>query len=220
MNEAVSIYSIGTNAVDLPRLCPGIPPPMILLTDFGDLAVLLPLAATMLMWLIAQRRRRGLLGWALAVAFCIGVTAVLKIYFADCGASAELLSPSGHTSFSTLVYGGIALVVAAQSTGWQRFIVLAGATGLIGGIAISRILLGAHNLPEVALGMAVGSIAVAVFAWGYLSPRPAGLALRPLLATLVVLIILLHGQELQAEEMLHAISRYLHFGVSAGQACG
>ena len=179
------------------------------LTDFGDLAMLLPLAAVMLVWLIAQRQPRGLLGWAGAVALCCGVTAVLKIYFSGCAVSTELQSPSGHTSFSILVYGGIALVVAAHSTGWQRLMVLAGATGLVGGIAVSRILLGAHSPLEVVLGMAIGSTAVAVFAWAYLSRRPAGLALRPLLVTLILLAVLLHGQELHAEEMLNAIGRYL-----------
>jgi membrane-associated phospholipid phosphatase len=189
---------------------------MVLLTDFGDLAVLLPLAAVMLLWLLVQRQQSGLLGWAIAVALCGGVTAVLKIYFFVCALSPELQSPSGHTSFSMLIYGGIALVIAAQSTGWQRFMVLAGAAGLVGGIAISRILLGAHSLEEVLLGMAIGSIAIAVFARGYLGHRPGGLALRPLVMTLVLLSVLLHGQELHAEEMLHAIGRYLHLG---GMAC-
>jgi membrane-associated phospholipid phosphatase len=189
---------------------------MILLTDFGDLAVLLPLATVMLLWLLAQRQRRGLLGWAGAVAFCCGVTAVLKIYFSVCAVDPALQSPSGHTSFSMLVYGGIALVVAAESTGWQRLMALAGGIGLVAGIAVSRIVLGAHTPLEVILGMVIGAIAVAVFAWGYLSHRPAGLALRPLLVTLVVLAVLLHGQELHAEEMLHAIGRYLHLG---GMVC-
>jgi membrane-associated phospholipid phosphatase len=189
---------------------------MTVLTDLGDLAVLLPLAAVVLLWLLAQRQKRGSLGWALAVAFCTGVTAVLKIYFSDCALSPAPQGPSGHMSFSMLVYGGIALVLATQSTGWRRPIALAGATGLIGGIAISRIVLGAHNPLEIALGMVIGAIALAVFAWTYFSRRPTKLALRPLVVTLVVLAVLLNGQELHAEEMLHAISRYLHFD---GMAC-
>jgi membrane-associated phospholipid phosphatase len=189
---------------------------MILLTDFGDLAVLLPLAAVMLVWLLAQRQRRGLLGWTLAVGLCTGVTAVLKIYFSVCALSPELQSPSGHTSFSMLVYGGIALVIAAESSGWQRLVALTGGTGLIGGIAISRIVLGAHSPMEVALGMVIGAIAVAIFAWGYLSHKPAKRSLRPLIVTLVLLAVLLHGQELHAEEMLHAIGRYLQLG---GMVC-
>lgn len=189
---------------------------MILLTDFGDLAVLLPLAGVMLLWLLVQRQRKGLLAWAVAVGLCTGVTAVLKIYFSVCALSPALQSPSGHTSFSMLVYGGIALVIAAERTGWQRFVVLGGSIGLIGGIAGSRIILGAHSPLEVVLGIVIGSIAVAVFAWGYLSHKPTGRSIRPLMLALVLVIVLLHGHELHAEEMLHAIGRYLHVG---GMGC-
>jgi membrane-associated phospholipid phosphatase len=188
---------------------------MTVLTDLGDLAVLLPLAAVLLLWLLAQRQKRASLGWALAVVFCIGVTAVLKIYFSVCALSSAPQGPSGHTSFSMLVYGGIALVLAAQSTGWRRRLALAGAAGLISGIAISRIVLGAHSQLEIALGMAIGSIALAVFAWAYCSCGPAELAVRPLVVVLVLLAALLNGQELRAEEMLHAIGRCLHFDVRA-----
>jgi membrane-associated phospholipid phosphatase len=190
---------------------------MTLLTDFGDLAVLLPLATVMLLGLLAGRQREGLLGWVLAVALCCGVTAMMKIYFSGCALSPQLQSPSGHTSFSILVYGGIGLVVAAQSTGWHRLMVLAAAAGLIGGIAISRIALGAHTPLEVVLGMVIGSIAVAIFARGYLGRPPARLALRPLLVALVLVAVLFHGHQLHAEEMLQAIGRYLRFG---GMGCG
>jgi membrane-associated phospholipid phosphatase len=185
---------------------------MTVLTDFGDLAVLLPLAAVMLLWLLAQRQKRGFLGWTLAVAFCAGATAVLKIYLSVCSLSPALQGPSGHTSFSMLVYGGVALVIAAQSTGWQRLMALAAAGGLICGIAISRIVIGAHTPLEVALGVIIGSIAVAIFARSYFSHRPVDLALRPLVVVLVLLAILLNGQEVHAEELLHALGRYLHFG--------
>src|SRR5947209_6234 len=117
---------------------------MTVLTDLGDAAVLLPLATAVLLWLLAERQTKASLGWAVAVVFCVGVTALLKIYFAGCVLSSAPQGPSGHTSFSMLVYGGVALVSAAHSTGWRRRLALAGAIGLIGGIAISRIVLGAH----------------------------------------------------------------------------
>ena len=32
----------------------------------------------------------------------------------------DLVSPSGHTSLSTLIYGALALVIAAETRGWQH----------------------------------------------------------------------------------------------------
>jgi hypothetical protein len=49
------------------------------LTNFGDLAVLLPLAAAILIWLFAAGERRVALWWLLALALCLGVTGLLKV---------------------------------------------------------------------------------------------------------------------------------------------
>jgi hypothetical protein len=49
------------------------------LTDFGDLAVLLPLAAAILLWLFAVGERRVALWWLVALTLCIGVIAMLKV---------------------------------------------------------------------------------------------------------------------------------------------
>lgn len=86
---------------------------MSFLTNFGDLAVLLPLAIVILLWLVTLRPRRCAVWWAVAVGLCTGLTALLKIYFYVCPPSPELQSPSGHTSFSALVYGTLALVELA-----------------------------------------------------------------------------------------------------------
>ena len=48
------------------------------LTEFGDLAVLMPLATVMLLWLLFMRSPRGAAWWAIAVVFCTGLTAILK----------------------------------------------------------------------------------------------------------------------------------------------
>src|SRR5260370_14933499 len=86
---------------------------MIALTDFGDLAVLLPLAVVMLLWLLAMRSLSEAAWWPAAVALCTGGTALLKIYFFACPIDREVLSPSRHTSFSTFLSGALALLSAA-----------------------------------------------------------------------------------------------------------
>jgi hypothetical protein len=73
------------------------------LTELGDIAVLVPLAAVMLLWLLLMGSPRGAAWWAIAVALCASLTAILKVSFYGCPPIPDLHSPSGHTSFSTLV---------------------------------------------------------------------------------------------------------------------
>lgn len=188
------------------------------ITDLGDLAVLLPLAGVTLVWLMATRSMRGAAWWLAGLALCIGGTALLKIYFFACRPISDLASPSGHSSFSTLVYGALAVIVAAELTkGWQRTAAVAGSGGLIATIAVSRLVLGAHSLVEIMLGVGVGLASLALFTQGYLRHRPADASLTPLLVVTIVLVAVLHGRELRAEEFLHAISQYFRIG---SIACG
>ena len=185
---------------------------MVALTDFGDLAVVLPLSAAILFWLLAMRSASAAGWWLAAVALCAGGTALLKIYFVACPAGRELTSPSGHTSFSTLVFGALAVLVAVErGASWQRLTVLGMTSLFVAAIAVSRLVLRVHSALEIALGTIIGLAALAVFAQGYLRYRPVDVSLTPLLLAVVVLTTLLHGRELHAEQFLHAISRY--FGV-------
>jgi membrane-associated phospholipid phosphatase len=178
-------------------------------TDFGDAAVLLPLAGIIPLWLLAMRQSRAALWWGVAVALCAGGIAVLKIYFYACPPLAALHSPSGHTSLSTLVYGAIALIVAMEAARWQRVLIYGAGATVILAIAISRVLLGAHSPLEASFGLVVGLVTLAIFAQAYLAHRPAEISLRPLLVSAALLLVVLHGQELHAEELLHAIGIYL-----------
>ena len=67
--------------------------------------------------------------------------------------------PSGHTSLSTLVYGALALAAASGRPGLRRLLVIGAGLGLILAIAVSRLLLDAHSVPEVGLGLCVTSAA-------------------------------------------------------------
>ncbi len=130
------------------------------LTEFGDTAVLMPLAAAMLLWLLAMRSPRDAAWWAIAVALCVGTTVLLKVWFYGCPAAADLHNPSGHTSLSTLVYGAVALVTASQIQGMQRIIAVGGAAGFILVIAVSRLLLHKHSTAEIAVGLVIGIAAL------------------------------------------------------------
>jgi len=86
------------------------------LTDFGDVAVLIPVVGAMLIWLLLVFSRAAL-RWMLAVSVCVGFTALLKVAFYGCPPAGHIYSPSGHTSLSTLVYGALSLVTATAGPG-------------------------------------------------------------------------------------------------------
>ncbi len=187
---------------------------LIALTQFGDLAVLLPLTALILLWLLFMRRPQEAGWWAIAVVLCAGSTAVLKIFFYGCPPAPELHSPSGHTSLSTLVYGAITLVSATQNAGLRRLMTISVGAGFILAIATSRLLLDAHSAAEVEIGLLIGSAALALFGQGYLRRPAVQLWLTPLLTAGATVLLVLHGRELHAEEFLRGISGYLQIHCS------
>jgi membrane-associated phospholipid phosphatase len=178
-------------------------------TDFGDLAVLLPIAAIILLWLAAMRQFGAALRWSVAAVFCAGGIAILKIFFYACPPLAELRSPSGHAGFSTLVYGAVTLIMATEVKGWRRMLIYAAGAAFVSAIALSRVLLRAHSPLEAVFGLGIGFMALAIFAQAYLTRRPAEISLRPFAVSLALLLVLLHGQQLHAEELLQAIGIYL-----------
>ena len=74
-------------------------------------------------------------------------------------------------------------------------------------IAGSRLVLNAHSLPEVVLGFAIGALSLALYAAMYVRSPPA--SVWPVLIASGVLLALLNGQQLHAEELLHRITGYM-----------
>jgi membrane-associated phospholipid phosphatase len=185
-------------------------------TDFADSAVLLPVSILLFVWLWSRQSKVAALWWIAAIGLCVGTTIIFKIYFSVCPLGADLHSPSGHTGFGTLVYGGLATIVAAESQARQRLLVLAAGAALILAIGLSRIALNAHSVAEVAFGFVVGSAALALFAVSYLRHRSAPVTLSWLIVVALVLVSLFHGQQLNAEEFLHTLGVHLHHD---GMAC-
>jgi len=186
------------------------------ITNFGDLALLLPLVAVVTVWLGAIRQPRALLWWFVAVGLCMGSTAALKIYYFICPPLIDLHSPSGHTSLSTLVYGVLMLAVATVVTGWKRVAVVGSGVAFVAAIGVSRVLVHAHSMLEVVMGSIIGIVALAIFASQFWPRRPTEPRLRTMLIACFALMVMLNGQDLHAEDMLHAISLYLN---NAGMSC-
>jgi membrane-associated phospholipid phosphatase len=170
------------------------------LTQFGDAIVTLALAAAILLWLAVFVGSRLAAVWGGAVLLAGGGTALLKIYFSACGTPLDTLqSPSGHTSMSTLVYGGLALILGAEAGPWQRLTAGAAGAALVLAIAASRVLLGAHSLVEIGVGLLIGAAALALFARRLLAARPMSGQVWTLVLAAAALAFLLHGHEAELE---------------------
>ena len=187
---------------------------VLFITDFGDAAMLLPVSLAVFVGLMAGRAHRVAGAWALAIFFCILSMVALKLAFRTCGGvwtGDAVISPSGHTAFSTTVYGGLAGLVAIRTARpWLRVLapVLA-VTGIVG-IGVSRLLLKVHTPDEVLIGWGVGAIWVGLLcALSWRTPVRRR-ALAAVLCLVLVLVFLLHGDHAAIEALLVQVAELLH----------
>ena len=190
-------------------------PLLTFLTDFADQAVILPLVATVLLVLVAQRRWRVAAAWLLAVPGVLGVLLVLKVTCYACGwlwpalgpDRLALRSPSGHAASAAVVYGGIALLLAARTriggvpaSFPVALVVAAGMAALIG---VTRVRLGAHSTSEVVVAACVGVAGAVIFARmaGRHIEQPSGL---PVFAAALLVLFAFHGKHLPAEAVIQS----------------
>ena len=180
------------------------------ITDLGDSALLLPGAAFVFVTLWLVRARRRAIAWAVAIAFCGGTMVVLKIGLVPCGKpwlGRELANPSGHAALSATFYGSLALLALDGIAGVAgRAILLTVAALAIVGIAVSRIAIGVHTSPEVAVGLMVGLLSVGLFA----VLRGRGPAPRLALPLIVLLLLggaaALYGRRAGAEDLIRHLA--------------
>jgi len=174
----------------------------VFITDCGDSAVTLPLALLALIFLFVAGQRRLGYAWVLAIGSCAIVIGGLKLVFGACGvdiAGGHVVSPSGHTAMSTAIYGALALLAGSRLPSTRRYIVYGAAFAGIAAIALSRVVLHEHNIPEIVIGWAVGAAAVAVFALAAGRLEAPSLPFGWMLLSGIVLVALLHGHRWKIE---------------------
>jgi membrane-associated phospholipid phosphatase len=192
---------------------------MAAITDFGDSALLLPGSALVFLALWLFRARRRALAWAIAIGFCCGAMVVLKVGLQPCGRSLlghDLANPSGHAAFAAAFYGSLALLALDHLEGAPaRVAVLLLAALWVGAIAVSRVMVGAHTPPEVAVGLVVGLLSIGLFAAGR-GRVPAPRLAMPLIALLLFCSALaLHGNEARSEDLIHHLSKIFYRSIGA-----
>lgn len=179
------------------------------LTDFADQAVILPLIACVAAVLWLSGWRRGTLVWFGGTFATLGIMVVLKLTFRACGEemfNGTIASPSGHTAVAGAVYGSILAFISSR-LGGRDTSRLALILVVIVVIGISRVLLKAHNIPEVCLGGAIGFIAaqaMLLVAGDPPNDRLFTFSYWPLIA----LPLLLHGVHLRAERGIDGLAVY------------
>jgi membrane-associated phospholipid phosphatase len=98
-------------------------------------------------------------------------TAVLKEVF-DRPAPADWVAgdpsgssfPSGHMAQAVAVWGAVAIIFAIGRSRRTRYLLTSGTLVLLGGVALSRVLLQAHWLTDVIAGTAIGALWLAIVA--------------------------------------------------------
>jgi membrane-associated phospholipid phosphatase len=180
------------------------------ITDFADLAVVLPIALCIGLALLGAGWRQGAAAWFLSIGATLATMLVLKLMFLGCG-SAHALSPSGHTAAGTVVYGGAAALWLRRRMNVFLAALLAGAPVAIL-IGITRIAIHAHLPVEVAVGSVIGIGGIALML-RIAGARPAMPDARKVFAVTVLIAVLLHGTRMDAEQRLRHYAGWLPSGV-------
>ena len=183
------------------------------LTDFADLAVVLPLAVAVAAGLLAGGWPRGAAAWAAVVPLTLLAVLLAKLVIAACGSWLplhSLRSPSGHTASAAMIYGGLLfLLLPEPRRGLRRpfaAVLLAGLFAvLFGG---TRLALHLHSRADVLAGAALG-IAGALVLARLAGPRPSRLRVAVPLAAALAVVMLFHGDHLRAENRIDHMARLL-----------
>lgn len=184
---------------------------MVAITMLGDAVVYVPVALTVLAWMLWRRNFAAAWHWLAAIGFGVLLSRTLKWSVAAPrpedlyqGISAFAF-PSGHTTVSTAMYGFLAVVAARELGPRSRLTVYMASGAMIVLIACSRLYLNAHWFSDVAGGFTLGLAWVAVLGIAYRRHHAPPLAATHLLvlsagALLVfggVHIAKQHGAEMQ-----------------------
>jgi membrane-associated phospholipid phosphatase len=139
---------------------------MHLFGNLGHVVILGPLALAAMLYLFAIGARRDAYAFAAALIACLATTLFAKLFFDVCGERAPVLdieSPSGHESFSAVVYGCLAVLVATGRPQRHQIPVYCAAALLILLIGVARVVSYAHTPQDVVFGLLIGVSAAILF---------------------------------------------------------
>lgn len=200
---------------------PALPEFFPLVSHFAATLLLGPFCLLIALWLASRVGRGEALLWcACVLGVGLGV-ALFKIGFGACRSHwGDIRSPSGHTAFAAIAYGGFTVIAMGRSLSLRAVLFRIAILAWVLLIGLSRVQLRAHSWGEVWCGLAIGLLGVAVFAGGYRSDLrpPYRLAGGLLIAVLIAAILLPSIQGFVLEPYLRQFARFLRPHV--GWLCG
>ena len=146
---------------------------MVFSAELGDYPVMLPVSLVVFGWLIWRRHHSA--AWHWLAALCFGMTTNLLFrWLLPVSSSMEITQgmpdnsfPSSHATFSTLVFGFLAVLIARELPLARRWIAYLVAAFLIVPIAFARLYLGIHWLTDTLAGLSLGLLWVTVLGIAY-----------------------------------------------------
>ncbi|MCB1767081.1 MAG: LssY C-terminal domain-containing protein, partial [Candidatus Competibacteraceae bacterium] len=168
---------------------------MVFITEAGDYQVTLPVSLVVFGWLVWQRNHSAIWHWLAALGFGMATNLLFRILLPvsspdDVAHGLQGYSfPSSHATFSTLVFGFLAALIAREIPLVRRWLVYLAVAFIIISIAFARLYLGIHWLTDTLAGLCLGLIWVTVLAIAYNRHPKTNLHWRGLLAYGVVALL-------------------------------
>jgi membrane-associated phospholipid phosphatase len=162
-----------------------------------------------LLWTLESFRAAFL--FSRAFILCLVALLALKLIFISCGKTWDLgiRSPSGHTGLSVMIYGSLATVLIKQVPVEGKVLVAYLAMTIVGFIAYSRIMLGAHSWAEVMVGGSAAALVLSTFALPYSNLKHPNIKLSLFIGVIVAAVALTYGLHAPAEPAVQSASYYL-----------
>ena len=183
-------------------------------TDFGDQAVILPLAVGIALVLALSGWRRGTLAWTAAIGGTLALVLFLKLRFFACGhflPGASVSNPSGHTAAAAAVYGGLFAMILRSIWDDARWALSCAVTiGVLLAVVVgkSRLVLDLHSMADVVVGGAIGVAGAVSFVVMAGSPSHA-VRIERVVVTGLVVIAMLYGFRMSAEAAIKSVATSL-----------
>jgi membrane-associated phospholipid phosphatase len=180
-------------------------------TNAGDSGLLLPIGVILILLLGTLESLRAAFLFTRSLILCLVALVLIKLVFISCGKYWDLgiTSPSGHTGLSVMIYGSLATVLMKQVPVEWKVIVAYLAITVVGFIAYSRIVLGAHSWGEVLVGGSIALIALMTFALPYAKLKHPKIKLGLFFGVLATGTMLTYGLHAPAEPVVQTAASYL-----------
>jgi len=180
-------------------------------TNFGDQAVVVPLAVGIALIFALSGWRRGALAWTAAIGSTLGLILFLKLRFFACDhllTEARPGNPSVHTAAATAVYGGLLAITMRSIWNIKRWALpctVAIAVFLAVVIGASRLILDLHSMEEVVVGGTIGVVGALSFVM-LAGPPLRSVRMLRVVAMGLLIVFMLYGFRLPAEAAIKSVA--------------